>query len=63
MSIGADVLKQIICTIKIRRVPTARHDNIDLKPIITRTSETNPLSVGVADKDHDNEENHVFVRE
>ena len=28
LSIGADVLKQIICTIKIRRAPT-KHDNID----------------------------------
>jgi hypothetical protein len=38
LSIGADVLQQIICTIKIRRAPT-RHDNIDFRPIITRTSE------------------------
>jgi hypothetical protein len=28
LSIGADVLQQIICTIKIRRAPT-RHDNVD----------------------------------
>jgi len=28
LSIGADVLKQIICNIKVRRAPT-RHDNID----------------------------------
>jgi hypothetical protein len=41
LSIGADVLKQIICSIKIRRAPDARHDNIDFKPIITRTSEIN----------------------
>ena len=32
LSIGADVLQQIICTIKIRRAPT-RHDNVDFKPI------------------------------
>jgi hypothetical protein len=49
LSIGADVLKQIICTIKIRRAPT-RHDNIDFKSIITRTSEIKPLSIAVADK-------------
>ena len=30
LSIGADILQQIICTIKIRRAPT-RHDNIDFK--------------------------------
>jgi hypothetical protein len=38
LSIGADVLQQIICTIKIRRAPT-RHDNRDFKPIVTSTSE------------------------
>jgi hypothetical protein len=62
LSIGADVLKQIICTIKIRRGPT-KHDNIDFTSIITRTSEIRPLSVAVADKGYDSEENHVFVRE
>ena len=45
LSIGADVLQQIMtCTIKIRRAPT-RHDNIDFRPIITKTSEILPLSV------------------
>ena len=49
LSIGADVLKQIVCSIKIRRAPT-RHDNIDFKPVITRISKIKPLSVVVADK-------------
>jgi hypothetical protein len=31
LSIGADVLQQIICNIRIRRAST-RHDNIDFKP-------------------------------
>jgi Transposase DDE domain len=62
LSIGADVLKQIICTIKIRRAPT-KHDNIDFKSIITRTSDIKPLSIVVADKGYDSEENHVLVRE
>ena len=61
-SIGADVLQQIICTIKIRRAPT-RHDNIDFRPIITKISEILPLSVVTADKAYDSEENHVLVRE
>ena len=34
LSIGADVLQQIICTIKKRRSPT-RHDNMDFRPIVT----------------------------
>jgi hypothetical protein len=63
LSIGADVLKQIICGIKIMSSPLTRHDNVDFKPIITRTSEIKPLSVVVADKDYDSEENHVLVRE
>lgn len=46
LSVGADMLKQIICTIKIRRAPK-RHDNIDFQPIITRTSEIRPLSIAV----------------
>jgi hypothetical protein len=62
LSMGADVLKQIICTVKVRRAPT-RHDNIDFKPIVTRISKIKPLSVVVADKGYDSEENHIFVRE
>jgi hypothetical protein len=62
LSVGADVLQQIICTIKIRRSPT-RHDNIDFEPLITKTSEILPLSVVTADKGYDSEENHVLVRE
>jgi hypothetical protein len=43
LSFGADVLQQIICTIKIRRAPTTtKHDNIDFRPIITRTSDILP---------------------
>ena len=62
LSVGADMLKQIICTIKIRRAPK-RHDNIDFQPIITRTSEIRPLSIAVCDKGYDSENNHVLVRE
>ena len=62
LSIGADVLQQIICTIKIRRAPT-RHDNIDFRPIITKTSEILPLSVVTADKGYYSEDNHLLVRE
>ena len=56
------MLQQIICTIKIRRAPT-RHDNIDFRPIITRTSDILPLSVVTGDKGYGSEENHVLVRE
>ena len=56
---AADILKQIICKIKIRRAPT-KHDNIDFKPIITtRIAKIKSLSVVVADKSYDSENNHV----
>ena len=59
---AADVLQQIICTVKIRRAPT-RHDNIDFGLLITRTSEILPLSVVTADKGYDSEDNHILIRE
>ena len=43
--------------------PTTRHDNIDFRPVITRISKIKPLSVVVADKGYDSEDNHVMVRE
>jgi hypothetical protein len=63
LSIGADVLQQIICNIRIRRAPTTRHDNIDFKPIVKRIANIIPLSVVTADKAYDSEDNHLLVRE
>ena len=48
--------------VQLRRA-TTRHDNIDFRPIITRTSNILPLSVVTADKGYDSEENHLLVRE
>lgn len=62
LSLGADLLKQIICTIKIRRAPT-RHDNVDFRPLITKIAKILPLSVVVADRGYDSEDNHLLVRE
>jgi hypothetical protein len=62
LSIGADVLQQIICNIRIRRAPT-RHDNIDFKPIVKRIANILPLSVVTADKGYDSEDNHLLIRE
>jgi hypothetical protein len=56
------MLQQIICTIKIRRAPT-RHDNVDFRPLITKIAEILPLSVVVADRGYDSEDNHLLVRE
>ena len=62
LSVGADMIKQVICAIKIRRAP-ARHDNVDFKPLVERAAAILPLSVVVADKGYDSEDNHVLVRE
>jgi hypothetical protein len=62
LSVSADVLFQLICTIKIRRAPT-RHDTKDFPPLLIKASEILPISVTVADKGYDSENNHVLVRE
>lgn len=62
LSLGADLLQQLISNIKVRRAPT-RHDNVDFIPIITKTAEISPLSVVVGDKGYDSEDNHILVRE
>ena len=63
LSLAADVLQQIICTIKIRRAPV-RHDSIDFRPLVIKISELVPLSVVTADKAYDSEEdNHILVRD
>jgi len=63
LSIGANVLQQIICNIRIRQAPTTRHDNIDFKPIVKRIANIIPLSVITADKAYDSEDNRLLVRE
>jgi hypothetical protein len=63
LSIGADMLKQIICKIKVRRAPTRHDDNVDFKPIVTKSAKIKPLSIVVADKGYDSEENHELVRD
>jgi hypothetical protein len=63
LSLTADILQQVICTIKIRRSPT-RHDTIDFQPLITtKTSEILPLSVVIGDKGYDSEDNYILVRD
>ena len=48
LSVSADVLFQLICTIKIRRAPTTRHDTKDFPPLVIKASEILPISVTVA---------------
>ena len=46
LSMGADVLKQIIYNIQVSLVPTTRHDNLDFRPVITRISKLKALIIG-----------------
>ncbi|AFU57015.1 putative transposase IS4 family protein [Candidatus Nitrososphaera gargensis Ga9.2] len=57
------MLKQVICTIKIRRAPRRHDNNVDFKPLVERAAAILPLSVVAADKGYDDEGNHVLVRE
>jgi hypothetical protein len=63
LSIGADVLKQIICNVKVRRAPTTRHEIIDFAPIVTRISKIKSLSVVVADKAYDSVKTIMYLLE
>jgi hypothetical protein len=58
--LAADVVCQIICTIKIRSYP--RTDTIDFQCLITKTCKITPISITVADKGYDSEDNHILVR-
>jgi hypothetical protein len=40
-----------------------RHDTIDFRPLITKTSEILPLSVVIGDKAYYSEDNHVLIRD
>ena len=62
LSLSADLLSQIICTIKIRRAPT-RHDIVDFPLLLIKASKILPISITVADKGYDSEDDHVLVRE
>ena len=57
------MLFQLICTIKIRRALITRHDTKDFPPLLIKASEILPISVTVADKGYDSENNHVLVTE
>jgi hypothetical protein len=60
LSLAADMVCQIICTFKISRYP--RNDTMDFQPLITKTSEILAISIIVADKGYDSEDNHILVR-
>ena len=62
LSNETDELQRVICNIRISGDPN-RHENVDFRLIITKTSNVHPLSVGTAHKGYDSEDNHLLVRE
>ena len=61
LTIGVEVKKQLVASIKIRRGPC--DDNRDFKPVVRKAHRIKPIRVGIGDKGYDDEENHVFLRE
>lgn len=60
LSIGAHVLVQTVCLIKVILVPI-RYNNIDFKSIVKKYQKIKKFSAVVTDKESDSEENHVLV--
>jgi hypothetical protein len=52
--------KQIICGIKIRH--RRRHDSMDFVPLLERAVRIVPVSITVADRGYDSEQNHVATQ-
>ena len=59
LTIGAELRKQIVVSIKIRRGPC--DDGRDFKPVVKKAHAIKPIKVGIGDKgyDDDDEKNHT----
>ena len=60
VSIAADMRRQLICGIKIRH--RRRHDSLDFVPLLQRVTRLAPVSVVVADRGYDSEQNHIATQ-
>ena len=61
LTIGAELRKQIVVSIKVRRGPC--DDNRDFKPVVRRAHAIKPIKLGIGDKGYDDEKNHEFLRD
>jgi hypothetical protein len=61
LTIGAELRKQVVVSVKIRRGPC--DDNRDFKPVVRKAHAVKPIKVGIGDKGYDDEKNHEFLRE
>lgn len=59
ISICADMKRQIICGINIRR--RRRHDGIDFTPLLGYAARLAPVRVVVADRGYGSEDNHIMT--
>jgi len=61
LTIGAELRKQIVTSIKLRRGPC--DDNRDFKPVARKAHKIKRIKLGIGDKAYDDEKNHEFLRE
>ena len=61
LTIGAELRKQIVTSIKLRRGPA--NDNRDFKPVVRKAHSAKPIKTGIGDKGYDDEKDHEFLRE
>jgi hypothetical protein len=60
ITICADMRGQIVCAIKIRH--RRSHDSMDFIPLLEQAAKTVPISMVVADRGYDSEQNHVTAK-
>jgi len=61
LTIGAELRKQIVVSVKIRRGPC--DDNRDFRPVVKKAHAIRPIRIGIGDKGYDDEKNHELLRD
>ncbi len=61
LTIGAELRKQIVVSVKIRRGPC--DDGRDFKPVVKKAHAIKPIKVGIGDKGYNDEKNHEYLRD
>jgi hypothetical protein len=61
LTIGAEVRKQIVVSVKIRRGPC--DDNRDFRPVMKKAHAIKPIRIGIGDRGYDDEKNHELLRD
>jgi transposase len=61
LTIGAELRKQIVTSIKIRRGPC--DDGRDFRPVVKKAHAIKRIKIGIGDKGYDDEKNHELLRD